>query len=141
MKTMYKFIWMVFIPAFFSCKKDWLDAKPNKNLVVPVTLADLQALLDNNIFVFNHIQPALGEIGCDDYYVRYDDWKALYTNTERNAYIWAKDIYNNEPVIDWMSTYQRVFYENYVLENIDNITTDEGNIAEWQNIKGSALFG
>jgi len=141
MKIRCQLILLAIATAFFSCKKDWLDAKPNKNLVVPETLADLQALLDNNIFVFNHIQPALGEIGCDDYYVRYDDWKALYTNTERNAYIWAKDIYNNEPVIDWMSAYQRVFYENYVLENIDNIKTDEGNIAEWQNVKGSALFG
>lgn len=124
-----------------SCKKNWLDAKPAKNLVVPHTLADLQALLDNTTFVFNMGQPTLGEIGSDDYYVMYPDWLALGTNLERNGYIWAKNVYNGEEVSDWMLPYQRVFYENYILETIENIPRDSTNLSAWNNVKGSALFG
>ena len=124
-----------------SCKKDWLDAKPNKNLVVPQTLQDLQAMLDNTTFVFNFGQPELGETGSDDYYVLYSDWLALTTNTERNGYIWAKDIYNGESVPDWMLPYQRIFYENYILETVENIPKDSTNLSNWNNVKGSALFG
>lgn len=141
MKQTYKLIIPLLAIAFYSCKKDWLDAKPNKNLVVPKTLEDFQAMLDNDIFVFNGGQPALGEIGCDDYYVRYDNWQSLYTNTERNAYVWAQNVYNNEPVPDWMLPYQRIFYENYILENIDNITPDDASLDDWNNVKGCALFG
>jgi len=128
------------ILLFSSCKKDWLDAKPDKKLVVPQTLADLQAILDNTFYIFNNSQPALGEIGSDDYYLTYAAWQRLYSNTQRNAYIWAKDVYNNEPVADWMLPYQRVFNENYILETIQAIGRDESNAARWDNVKGSALF-
>jgi len=124
-----------------SCKKDWLDAKPNKNLVVPHTLSDLQALLDNTTFIFNHNQPALGEVGCDDYYLLFPDWQGLFTNTEHNAYIWAKDIYNGEPNLDWSIPFERIFYENYILETIQSVPADSTNLSNWNNVKGSALFG
>ena len=140
MKRIYGFLFLAGT-LLFSCKKDWLDAKPNKSLVVPATVADLQAMLDNTTFIFNNGQPSLGEIGSDDYHVPYPAWQALYYNTERNAYIWAKNVYNNEPVFDWILPYQRIFYENYVLENIDKIVPAEDNIPAWNNVKGSALFG
>jgi hypothetical protein len=122
-----------------SCKKDWLNVKPDKKLVVPHTLPDLQAMLDYTS-VFNNGQPALGEVGTDDYYILYPDWLALYTNTERNGYVWAKDVYSGESVTDWMLAYQRVFYENYVLETIESVPVDSNNISNWNNVKGSALF-
>lgn len=142
MNTLHKLFWF-FVPALLvvtGCKKDWLDAKPNKNLVVPVSLNDLQGMLDNTSYVFNNAQPGLGEIGCDDYYVTYNDWQGLYTNTERNAYVWAKEIYNGEPVTDWMLPYQRIFYENYILEHIGDVPVDSTNNSAWSNVKGSALF-
>lgn len=123
-----------------SCKKDWLDAKPNKNLVVPQTLQDLQAMLDNTLFVFNFGQPELGEIGSDDYYVLYPDWLGLSNDFERNGYIWAKDIYNGQPNFDWTIPYERIFYDNYVLETVENIPVDSTNFSNWNNVKGSALF-
>lgn len=141
MKTIFQLLLLSFLVISSSCKKNWLDAKPDKKLVVPHTLADLQALLDNTTFVFNYGQPALGEIGSDDYYVRYSDWLALSTNLQRNGYIWAKDPYNGEEVSDWMLPYQRIFYENYVLETIENIPRDSTNFSAWNNVKGSALFG
>lgn len=123
-----------------SCKKDWLDAKPDKKLVVPQTLQDLQAMLDNTLFVFNFSQPELGETGSDDYYVLYPDWLALSPD-EASAYIWAKDIYNGSAPVDWMIPYERIFYDNYVLETVENIPLDSTNLSNWDNVKGSALFG
>ncbi len=40
-----------------------------------------------------------------------------------------------------MSPYQRVFYENYILETLTGIPKDTTNAASWNNIEGSALFG
>lgn len=140
MKTLFKLMLMSFLVIFSSCKKNWLDAKPDKKLVVPHTLGDLQALLDNSTFVFNFGQPSLGEIGSDDYYTLYTDWISL-SPSEKNAYIWAKEVYEGSSAADWMLPYQRVFYENYVLENIEKISPDSTNLSEWSNIKGSALFG
>lgn len=140
MKPVYKLLFLTTILVLPSCRKSWLDAKPNKSLVVPVTIGDLQAMLDNTSYVFNIGQPSLGEIGSDDYFVKYPEWQALYSNTERNAYIWAKDVYANEAVYDWILPYQRIFYENYVLENIDKISPGPDNLAKWSNVKGSALF-
>jgi len=141
MKTIIQLILTGLLMIFSSCKKNWLDVKPDKKLVIPHTLPDLQALLDNTIFVFNSGQPTLGEIGSDDYYINKADWLSLYTNFERNGYIWAKDVYNGEPVSDWMLPYQRVFYEDYVLEAVENIHPDSTNLSSWNNVKGNALFG
>ncbi len=77
------------ISTLISCRKDWLDAKPDKALVVPSTLQDYQALLDNSSNTFNIDQPALGEISAGDFYVLYPRWQTLNTNQEKNAYIWA----------------------------------------------------
>lgn len=140
MKALYKIILFTIVFYTSSCRKDWLDAKPDKKLVIPVSLADLQALLDNDIYVFNNGQPSLGEIASDDYYIGYPDWQALYTSTEKNSYVWAKDIYQGESVADWMLPYQHIFYANYILENIDKIVPDSNEVSKWNNIKGSALF-
>jgi hypothetical protein len=140
MKQLFPFLLLSILVVNSSCKKDWLNAKPDKKLVVPQTLPDLQAMLDNTTFVFNNGRPSLGEMGSDDYYMEYPAWLALYANSERNAYVWAKDIYNGESVSDWMLPYQCVFYENYILETIESIPVAE-NAASWNNVKGSALFG
>lgn len=137
-----KWLWLclLILPCLNACKKNWLEAKPDKNLVVPESLSDLQGLLDNTNNIFNKNQPGLGEIGSDDYYIGYDNWQLLYSNTEKNAYTWAKEIYDGESVADWMSPYQRIFYANYVLENIDNVPVDSAGRDALDNVKGTALF-
>lgn len=125
---------------FLSCKKkDWLDVKSNKADVVPSSLKDLQALLDNDA-VMNESTPGIGFIGTDNYYVPYTKWLAALNAQERNAYIWAPEIYNGEPGFDWRYGYQKVEYSNVVLELVKNIPQDPSNILAWTNVKGSALF-
>jgi len=134
MKTTYLlFVWMVL--AFASCKK-YLDAKPDKSLATPSSLADLQALLDNNNVM--NVTAGYGEASADNYYLLDEDYDALSTDGDRNLYTWGDEITYDQYPNDWSHCYDAVYYANVVLENIGNIPKD--NAGEWDNIKGSALF-
>ena len=129
----------ILLALLISCEKDFLSIKSDKSLVVPATLQDFQALL-NNADVMNVGMPNLGEISADDYYLKYDTWNMLSQPKEKNGYIWAKDIYEGTNTFgDWIDRYQQVFYANNVLEGLDkikNIDDPKGS----NEIKGSALF-
>jgi hypothetical protein len=130
------FILLAFI---FSCKKDFLEIKSDKKLVIPTTLQDFQALLDNTE-VMNANMPNLGEISADDYYVSYPVWNILSQPKQKNAYIWAKDVYaGTNAFLDWNYRYQQVFYANNVLEGLEKIK-DVADQQTYNQIKGSALF-
>lgn len=137
MKFKYYFLLPVLM-LLISCKKDFLEAKPDKSLVVPSTLADFQALLDNTD-IMNSAMPYLGEISSDEYYLQYDTWNALTHPPEKNGYIWAKEIYEGTPSYDWEYMYRIVFYANNVLEGLEKIkNTDDPR--HYNELKGSALF-
>jgi hypothetical protein len=123
-----------------SCKKDFLDIKPDKALVVPQTVSDLQALLDNTT-VMNLNMPYLGEAGSDDYYLTDNSWTNLFSADNKNSYIWAKDIYEGDPnVLDWVNRYKQVFYANVALEGLDSLRSTEGSNPDFKAAKGSAYF-
>lgn len=129
------------ILASGSCKKQdsFLDTKPDEALAVPSTLADLQSLLQYE-GLFNINDPALGEIGTDDFYTTTANWNTL-TSKERNCYIWAKQVYDaGANVNDWSAPYQQVYYANTVLDNLPKIsfTSNQSDLAN--QIKGAALF-
>lgn len=135
---------MVFLlPGIVSCRKGWLDEQPDKRLVVPKSIGDYQALLDNTSQIFNFFQSCgLGEIAAGDFYVLYSSWQALYANQERMAYIWGEtaEFYNGEKSSDWESGYKRVLSANIVLDGIEKIRPDITQQEEWNQVKGSALF-
>jgi hypothetical protein len=138
MKLKYYLLLAGFI-FLISCKKDFLSVKPDKNLVIPSTLKDLQALLDNADNM-NSAMPDLGEISADDYYMSYDAWNSITYPKERNAYIWAKDLYEGTiPIGDWNYMYRIVFYANNVLEGLEKITRSN-DPETYDHINGSALF-
>jgi hypothetical protein len=123
----------------FSCNKQkFLDKKPTTTLLVPRTLSDFQALLDN-VRVFGLV-PALGEASADNYYVSFSAWQAM-TIREYNAYIWANDIYKGQGVQqDWNTPYQQVFYANVVLDGLKGVKPSPDSAAEWNALEGGALF-
>jgi tetratricopeptide (TPR) repeat protein len=115
-----------------------LDEKYSSDLFVPSTLEDLQALLDNEAVMCE--TPVLGEISADNYYLNYTFWQPLNTQ-EKNAYIWAEDIYDGVGNMgDWNYPYQQVFYANVVLDGIDKVAVTNNNGQQWNSIKGAALF-
>ena len=122
------------------CNKEWFDEKPNQRLVVPTTINELQAMLDNDgVFFLNH--PNLGEASSDNFF-----WSSSAYNSrtirDRNIYSWAstEDFYDGPSFSDWGSSYERVLYSNYVLEAINKITPTNQSREAWKNVKGSALF-
>ncbi|WP_224995045.1 RagB/SusD family nutrient uptake outer membrane protein [Cesiribacter sp. SM1] len=118
---------------------DYLDVKPDSALIVPQNLQDYQALLDNDFYIMNQ-EPALGFMGADNYYLSDDDWASLFTDTERNTYIWAEEIFDSWLPQDWSLPYEQVFYANVVLEGLEELTVSQAERAEWEGLKGSALF-
>ncbi len=128
---------------FQSCKKEWLEAKPDDLVSVPSTISDYQALLDNSRQIFNVNQSAgLAEISSGDFYITDEAWKELFNAQEKAAYIWGptNGFYNKERSIDWVNGYWRILNANFILEGIDKIRPSATEQQEWNNVKGSALF-
>ncbi len=123
--------------SVLSCNKaSWLDKKPNRSLVIPTTLADFQALMDNES-AFRDIM--VGEIGTDDFFVE----DAIFnsgTDYNRSAYTWSDDLVNQFPPHIFGKCYQAVYYTNIILEGLEKVSRNTENAAEWDRIKGSALL-
>ena len=121
-----------------ACKKtSWYDAKTSKNLVIPTTLADFQAILDNNVMLW--IFPSLGEMASDG-----NNVGALNINNlsahDYNAYTWTNEKgYTSDQ--DWENItdgpYARIFYANIVLDGMKKLTPGSD---DYNNVRGQALF-
>lgn len=137
-KTLYTLL-VISFGCLCSChKKDLLNQKSDSLLFVPSTLDDFQTLLDNDVVMSE--TPVLGEVSADNYYVGYNFWQPLNLK-ERNAYIWAPDIYGGVGSVgDWNFPYQQVFYANVVLDGINKVALTNSNAERWKAIKGAALF-
>jgi len=122
-----------------GCKKSYLDTKPSTAIIQPNSLQDLIDLMENPGIL--NATGALPVLACDDYY--YLDkagWQAARTATERNTYIWAKDVYGGETrIMDWNAPYQSIFYANNVLEGLQTID-DSLESSTFKFVKGWAYF-
>jgi starch-binding outer membrane protein, SusD/RagB family len=137
---------LVLSTVSLSCKKDWLDEKPDQSLVVPISIDDFQSLLDNPTgdnsgAPMNAAHSILDEASTTDMFVT----DAAYANRdplEKNIYIWAADIYKGTAdYSEWGYPYKRIFYTNVVLEGIEKIEpVSSQEVTEWNQAKGSALF-
>lgn len=123
-----------------GCKKNFLDAKPNSNIVNPTTLSDYQALLDNS-YALNSTG-ALPQMSCDDYFiVDISYFNALDASTYKGAYLWKKDLFGGETgILDWNQDYKAVFFANNVLDGINTVDQSPANQTNYNNVKGEALF-
>jgi hypothetical protein len=130
----------------YGCEKGFLDEKSDIAFVIPESLDDMQALMDNDR-VMNGSSlagepgpvPSLGEIASDNYYLTLDNFNSFPNQMQKQAYLWAKTVYSGT-VIDWNFSYRSVFYANNVLAGIEKIRRSAENTLQWENVKGSALF-
>lgn len=121
-----------------GCSKDFLDKKPNSNIVIPATLADMRGLLENETVMWE--TPSLGELSTNDYVLE-TSVLASATDIYRNAYVWAKDIYGGiQQINDWNVPYRQVLFANIILAAIDDIPVTPANEKEWRSVKGAAYF-
>lgn len=122
-----------------SCKKDWLDVKQNKSLLVPSTLKDFQALLDNEATMNLGSYPALGEIGSDNFILQPATLPNI-TSIERNAYVWAANVFEGSRIVDWETQYAKIYNANLIIEGMAKIPVTGDNRDMWNNVMGAALF-
>ncbi len=118
-----------------GCENGFLDAKPNKAILVPTALEHYQALLDNARDVMNST-PYLGEVSADDFYMAENTFES-YVEEDQNAHVWADRIYPERSISDWDLPYKQIFYANVVLEGLKEYSTHN---EDTENLKGSALF-
>jgi len=140
MKRQYRTALLLLVLMASGCKKDFLEERQNKGLLVPTTLADFEALLDNTSLVMN-LDPALGLASADDYYAVSSALVPL-SETVRNVYSWKEgpDLYQGSTPIDWIRPYQQVFYCNVVLEGLEKFPEEQKATGGYRRILGMALF-
>lgn len=132
-----KTFYMLLLLCPLAACESFLDEKPDKQQVVPTTLADLQALLDD-YSVVNNNDTGEPEISADDYFLTDADWASLTRDEHRRLYTWE-----NDPAIganDWLYTYRTVYTANTVLERLARIPRTGVNQAQYDHVKGQAHF-
>lgn len=119
-------------------KSDFLDKKPLTEIVVANTLTDFTNLLENTSILRN--TGGLAQMGSDDYAIpTFAEWQSLPSNTQRNSYIWNRDIYSGDNGIqDWNTVYRGIFYANAVLDGLKKSPESASDLG--LSIKGRALF-
>ncbi|QES90340.1 RagB/SusD family nutrient uptake outer membrane protein [Rhizosphaericola mali] len=147
MKNLYRisdlFIIFSAIIATLSCNKsDFLSAKTNQSLVVPQTISDFQAILDNLNYMNGegtYGRPMIGLMASDDYYMLDADYNSR-SQWMRNVYLWQSFPYTGVDLPDWDYPYRTIYYANSALEGISGIAPNSDNKSAWENVKGSALY-
>jgi len=119
--------------------ESFLDEKPDRKLVVPTTLQDFQALLDNHSAVSYSI-PGAGEISADNYYLTDADWASLSREEDRNMYTWQASHIFREGLNDWNSVYKPVYAANVVLEGLASLPTTGPDAGTRRDVQGQALY-
>jgi len=143
----YLSIFLLFTASLISCRKSsFLDVKSNNALTVPTTIADMQALLDDDLYMngspFNSASgptPFLGEAGSDNIDINYSD----YINApfiDQNVFIWGQTVYSTNGINSWGAPYRTVFYANTALDGLNKIVPSADQKAGYNNVLGSALF-
>ncbi|SIS86528.1 RagB/SusD family nutrient uptake outer membrane protein [Belliella pelovolcani] len=133
---MKKAIYLLMIAVMFTACDDFLDTKPNKDIVTPNNVQALRALLDNS--EMNRL-PSIAVL-CSDEFLTTDAGLAQYSSQ------WLRELYkwNSEPfapeefVADWAAPYQAIFTCNVILEEVEKISGI--GIEDYNDLKGSALF-
>jgi hypothetical protein len=130
------FISLVLLSVFsvISCKK-FLDAKTDKKLVIPSTIQDAQAILDNYSTLNTFYYP-LGAQSDDDYFLL-DTYYNSTDENSRNYYVWYKDAVINNA---WNYMYQVIVNANIALETLAKIQPQQNTVNDWKQAKGAALF-
>jgi len=128
-----------------ACNAGFLDVKPDRQVVVPESVADLLALMDNlNLMAFRSPH-GLGVIGAGEYYItdlHYESFSAgTEYNFQKNAYTWEAVIYEGgEQNTDWNDGYKRVLQSNVAIDGLKKISPSKNEQRAWETAMGAALF-
>jgi len=119
-----------------SCKK-FLDLKPDAKLVIPKSLNDCQALLDDYV-TMNTQYPSDGELASDNFYLYGEDYLSLGDQEDRDTYSWNP--VGEHVLSQWFVPYQVVYNANLVLQTLGDLQPSAAEQNRWNQLKGAALF-
>ena len=129
-------IWILLIGN--GCNK-FLDEKSDKKLAVPNSLIDLQALMDDVVYVGGQTASE-SEVSTDDYYVKDADLNSL-PESEQALYKWAPELPDDDRNGQgWQNGYREVYYCNLVLERLLDLRDEDKNSAQGKDVMGQALL-
>lgn len=133
-------IFSLLVSVIYGCRNDFLDLKPDKKLIVPRTLDDYQALLDD-ADLMNRSIPFIEEAQADDYFISLQSWESITSSpVHRNGYIWARDIYGGvETSNEWNVPYAIVYRANVVLDGLKEVNRSS-TPQKYDEVKAQALF-
>lgn len=122
---------MVLSSILFTACKKYLDKQPDKTIVIPHSVADLQAVLD----AYGNMNWGCTDIdnfSSGDYYINSSDWSTI---APRDVYIWDKAAFYDNA---WFLPYRTVLNANVVLDELP--TMADANNESANNVRGQALF-
>ncbi|REA58191.1 hypothetical protein DSL64_21525 [Dyadobacter luteus] len=123
------------ISLTLGCDSDYLEKKPQKSLLVPTTLSDMQAMLDNSRELMN-VSPYLNIIS-DGEFRMLDAGLNGQARAVQNAYVWSSE--ESATMADWDIPYKQVFYANVVLDGLAKLSHQDSQ-EEFNRIRADALF-
>lgn len=134
------YLWII-IPVILlgtlsSCKK-YLDAKPNQALVVPTSLQDAFALLNDHSYLHAY-QPMLPFISSDDFYVT-DNFISAGSAEDRDTYLWETDAANTSVLI-WRGPYGAIQMVNTAIQVMEKIIPQPNEENAYKAYLGRAYF-
>lgn len=118
---------------------EFLDERTDRSLLIPESLQDLQAMLDNSNEINSGMYPGLLEVGTDDYLVPASTYGPL-TQFEKDSYIWLDEpLYLRTNVNQhWKNPFIPVLIANTVLDELKML--DVGDKVGADAVRGQALF-
>lgn len=128
---------IILLVLFVGCNK-FLEEKSDKELSVPTTIEDFQAILNNiNFLNLNYI--TAGEVSSDNYYLNDADFNALAYESDKRLYTWQGDYVTGtlgSGGDEWYNCYKSIFVCNSVLKGLEEnkLTGTAADI-----VKGQAL--
>lgn len=113
----------------------FLDEKPVKSILVPSTVEDVRAILDN--YTTLNANSLSLFILADDWVTSTANWEAL-NPWEQNAYLWEKEIFQpQERSVDYGRLHRKIFFANNCLDILEKLKDPSSSAAQ---LKGEALF-
>ena len=124
---------LMVLGGLFSCE-GFLEEKPQKSILVPNTLEDVRALLDN--YTTLNENALMDFILADDWVTTTANWESL-NPWEQNSYLWKSLVFEpTERSTDYSKFYRKIFTANVSLQALESL----GPGTEVQSLKGEALF-
>ncbi|MGA6119328.1 RagB/SusD family nutrient uptake outer membrane protein [Sphingobacterium anhuiense] len=134
MRKIFLIVFTLFLATLqIACQK-YLETKPDKKMLLPEKLEDVEAILDN-VAQLNMGASGLSEIGSDNHFLPINNFNALTLDEYREGYIWSK---NPAYKLQWSSPYTVIYIANTALHALKDIK--ETNFFKKEELEGRALF-